>query len=104
MTALRFIAGHFGESIDIDQVARHAGMSRRGLHQAFVNHLDRTPGEHLRNTRMENSKRLLCETDQKVETIAAASGYPSVNSFFIAFKQSCGMPPGEYRKSMGRGR
>lgn len=102
--ALRFIAGHFGESIDIDQVARHAGMSRRGLHQAFVNHLDRTPGEHLRNTRMENSKRLLCETDQKVETIAAASGYPSVNSFFIAFKQSCGMPPGEYRKSMGRGR
>lgn len=102
--ALRFIAGHFSESIDIDHVARNAGMSRRGLHQAFVDNLGRTPGEHLRATRIEHAKRLLCETDLKVESVANTSGYPSVNSFFIAFKQSCGLPPAEFRKHARRGR
>ncbi|BCU78409.1 DNA-binding transcriptional regulator [Luteolibacter sp. LG18] len=102
--ALRFIAGQFHDSIDIDQVARHSGMSRRGLHQAFVDHLGMTPGEHLRSTRIENAKRLLCETDQKVESVAAGSGYPSVNSFFIAFRQAAGTTPAEYRKLARRGR
>lgn len=102
--ALRFIARHFSESIDIDHVARTAGMSRRGLHQAFVDNLSRTPGEHLRSTRIENAKRLLCETDQKVESVATASGYRNVNSFFIAFRQACGVPPGEFRKHARRGR
>lgn len=102
--ALHFIASHFSESIAIDHVARYAGMSRRGLHQAFVVNLDRTPGEHLRSTRIEHARRLLSETDQKVETVAAASGYASVNNFFIAFKQSCGMPPAEFRRFSRRGR
>jgi LacI family transcriptional regulator len=102
--ALRFIAGHFSTSIDIDAVARNAGMSRRALHQAFNETLGRTPGEHLRTTRLENAKTLLSETEDKVETVALASGYPSVNSFFIAFKQHCGMPPAEYRKQANRGR
>lgn len=102
--ALRFIAASFSESIDIDQVARNSGMSRRGLHQAFVDNLGRTPGEHLRTTRMENAKRLLCETGLKVESVAIASGYPSVNSFFIAFRHAYGMPPAEFRKLARRGR
>lgn len=102
--ALRFIASHFSESVGIDEVAVNAGMSRRGLHQAFVDNLNRTPGAHLRITRLENAKRLLCETDQKVESVAAASGYPSVNSFFIAFRQACGVPPAEYRKHARRAR
>lgn len=102
--ALRFIASRHADNIGIDDVARHAGMSRRGLHQAFVDHLNRTPGEHLRGTRIDTAKRLLSETDQKIESVAAASGYPSVNSFFIAFKQACGMPPAEFRKASTRGR
>lgn len=102
--ALRFIAEHFSESIDIDHVARSVGMSRRGLHQAFIDHLNKTPGEHLRGTRLEHARRLLSETDSKVDSVALASGYSSVNSFFIAFKQSCGMPPAEFRKFSRRGR
>lgn len=101
--ALRFIADRFSESVDIDAVARNAGMSRRGLHQAFTENLGRTPGEHLRTTRIENAKTLLSETTSKVETVAIASGYPSVNSFFITFKQHCGMSPAEFRKQARRG-
>lgn len=102
--ALRYIAENFAESIDIDHVARTVNMSRRGLHHAFLEHLNRTPGEHLRATRMEHARHLLCETDGKVESVALASGYPCVNSFFIVFKQSCGMPPAEFRRFSRRGR
>lgn len=102
--ALRFIADHYHENIDIDAVARAAGISRRGLHQAFTDHLGMTPGEHLRSTRIDQAKLLLIETSQKVETIAMRCGYQSVNSFFIAFKQSAGIPPGEFRKRAMRGK
>jgi LacI family transcriptional regulator len=102
--ALHFIAANFHDVIDIDQVARHCGMSRRGLHQAFVDHLETTPGEHLRFTRIENAKRLLIDTDQKIESIAAESGYPSVNSFFIAFRHVSGTTPAEFRKLSRQGR
>lgn len=102
--ALRFIAEHYSEDIDVDAVARVAGISRRGLHQAFTDHLGLTPGEHLRTTRIDQAKRLLVETGQKIETIAMHCGYQSVNSFFIAFKQSAGIPPGEFRRRAMRGR
>ncbi len=102
--ALRFIDTQFSENIDIDAVARHAGMSRRGIHQAFIEHLARTPGEHLRTTRMENAQKLLIESDYKVEDVAGRSGYPSLNSFFIAFKRFSGVSPAEYRKQARRGR
>lgn len=102
--ALHFIAENFSEDIDIDLVARSAGISRRGLHQAFIEHLGFTPGEQIRSTRIEHAKKLLAETDNKVETVAMLCGYRSVNSFFIAFKQACGSPPGEFRKLATRGR
>ena len=102
--ALRFIADHFSEDIDIDTVARTAGISRRGLHQAFIEHLSLTPGEHIRSTRIEYAKRLLGESNNKVELVAFLCGYQSVNSFFIAFKQACGIPPGEFRKQAMLGR
>lgn len=100
--ALRFIEDQFSDDIDIDSVARVAGISRRGLHQAFTDHLGLTPGEHLRKARIDHAKKLLIETDHKIETVASLSGYQSVNSFFIAFKQSCGQPPGEFRKEARR--
>ena len=102
--ALRFMQEHFSDDIDIDAVARVAGISRRGLHQAFTDHLAITPGEHLRKTRIDHAKRLLAETDHKIVAIATLCGYQSVNSFFIAFKKACGIPPGDYRNQAALGR
>ena len=42
---LQFIAGKYTEDISVEDVARAAGMSRRGLHQAFLDHVGRTPGD-----------------------------------------------------------
>jgi LacI family transcriptional regulator len=53
--------------------------------------------------RIGHVKKLLAETDNKIETIARMSGYPSMNTFFVAFKQACGISPAEYRRGAQRG-
>jgi len=102
--AVRFIMEHLAEPIGVDDVAEASGMSRRGLHQAFIDQMGRTPGGHLRAARIDMARKLLAETDTKVEVVARRSGYPSLNTFFVAFKKACGRTPAEYRREAQRAR
>ncbi len=95
--SLRFILNHSHEPISLKDLVVAAGMSRRGLHKAFLEHLERTPGQELQRVRMERAKRLLANADHKVERLADMCGYRSANSFHIAFKQATGMSPKQFR-------
>jgi transcriptional regulator GlxA family with amidase domain len=79
-----------------------AAMSRRGLHKAFLEHLGRTPGQELHRVRINLAKRLLAESTHKMEVVAGMCGYQSANSFCVAFKQSTGMSPKQYRDALLR--
>ena len=100
--SLRFIREHCHEPIGVEDLVSIAAMSRRGLHKAFLEHLGRTPGQELNRVRMERAKRLLVETDHKIEVLANMCGYQSANSFCVAFKQTTGMPPKQFRERMLR--
>jgi LacI family transcriptional regulator, galactose operon repressor len=102
--ALHFIAERFADTISVDDVARAAGMSRRGLHQAFCEHAGCTPGDKIRNVRIDFARRLLAESEEKIESIAQRSGYPNLNTFFIAFRKSEKTTPAEFRKVARRAR
>ncbi|HSI13095.1 MAG TPA: helix-turn-helix transcriptional regulator, partial [Chthoniobacter sp.] len=92
------------DTISVDDVSRAAGMSRRGLHQAFGEHVGCTPGDKIRNSRIELAKRLLANTEDKIESIAQQSGYPNINTFFIAFRNAEKTTPAGFRKIARRGR
>lgn len=98
--SLRFISEHGHEAICIKNLVSVAAMSRRGLHKAFLEHLGRTPGQELQRVRIERAKLLLSTTDQKVESVAHASGYRSINSFCVAFKRTTGMSAKNFRGKM----
>src|SRR5262249_32603384 len=98
--SLRYIWEHCHEPIRVDDLVGVAAMSRRGMHKAFMEHLGRTPGQELHRVRIERAKRLLRESTHKVEILASMCGYQSSNSFCIAFKQSVGMSPKQYRDSV----
>lgn len=98
--ALRFMWEHFREPIRVGDVARAAAMSRRALHQAFLDHLGRTPGEQIRNVRLEHAKKLLAETDHKIAAVAGLSGHQSANSFCVTFTKAEGLSPAAFRKSI----
>ena len=74
-----------------------AAMSRRGLHNAFLAHVGRTPGEELHRVRIERGKELLRDSRDKIETLAGMCGYRSPNSFCVAFKQATGLSPKQFR-------
>jgi LacI family transcriptional regulator len=97
--SLRYIWEHCHEPIGVEDLVGVAAMSRRGLHKAFMEHLGRTPGQELHRVRIERAKRLLRESQHKMEVLASMCGYQSANSFSIAFRQSTGMSPSQYRES-----
>lgn len=99
-SSLQFIWQHAHEPITVRDLVAVAAMSRRGLHKAFVEQLGRTPGQEILRVRIERAKKLLAESDHKVETLASLCGYRSANSFCVAFKHATGMSPKQYRDSL----
>jgi LacI family transcriptional regulator len=97
---IKFLLEHFHEPIGVDDLARAAAMSRRGFHQAFVEHIGHPPGHELQRVRIEHAKRLLAQSGQKMGTIGELCGYQSANSFWFAFKQAVGRSPQEYRREI----
>ena len=100
--ALRHIFNHFAEPLAMHDIAAAAGMSERSLHLAFTRHLGSTPGVKLIQARIEHVSRLLASTNEKIECVAARSGYPSLNAFFMAFKKATGRTPAGFRRDMDR--
>lgn len=98
--SLRFIWQHYHEPIQVSDLVGAAFMSRRGLHKAFLRFIGRTPGQELQRIRIDRAKRLLAETDHKVEVIAGMCGYQSSNSLSVAFKQATNLSPKQYRDSL----
>jgi len=98
--SLRFIQERLHEPISVEDLVKVAGMSRRALHQAFREHLGRTPGHEIQRARIDRAKRLLATTGHKLEVIATMCGYEGANSFCVAFGRLTGMTPDRYRKSV----
>ncbi len=102
--SLRFIWEHFHEPIRVKDLLNVAGMSRRGLHKAFLENIGRTPGQELQRLRIERAKRLLADSTHKIEVLAGMCGYQSANTFSVAFKNATGVTLKHFRENAGRGR
>ena len=100
--SLRYIWGHAHQPISVKDLIEVAAMSRRGLHKAFLENVGRTPGQELQRVRIERAKRLLADSNHKLEVLANMCGYQSANSFCVAFKQATGQSPKQFRDSLPR--
>jgi LacI family transcriptional regulator len=98
--SLRFIWEHASQPISVKDLIGVAAMSRRGLHKAFLDNVGRTPGQELQRVRIERAKRLLADSNHKLEVLANMCGYQSANSFCVAFKQATGKSPKQFRDSL----
>jgi LacI family transcriptional regulator len=102
-TALRYIKQHYSESITIEDIIEFTGLSKRGLEKAFERHLGRTPASELRRVRLDQAKRLLTETLDKIESIAFDCGYSNSSNLSCAFRRDTGMSPRAYRLKYKKG-
>jgi LacI family transcriptional regulator len=97
--ALQFTKSNFQNPITLEDVAEYAGMSKRGMEKAFQKYLGRSPAAELRRVRLDNAKRMLTETNCKIEAIAVDCGYSNSSNLSFAFNKETGMSPRTYRNN-----
>ena len=102
-TALRLIRQHACGNKGIDDLAERTGLSRRVLQRRFKALTGHTLHEELLNSQLARVMQMLAETDLKLESIAARSGFHYVGYMCSFFKARTGLTPGEYRRLHGRG-
>jgi len=98
--ALRFIAEHGNEPINVQAVADELPTVRRTLERRFRETLGRTIAEEITRLRLERVKRRLIETDEPLKVVAMASGFTSANQLYKVFLRIEGISPQQYRQTL----
>lgn len=98
--AVAFAESHFAEAIQVDDLARAAGVSRRSLEIATREEHGVSPGALIAGVRRREAERLLKSEDLAVERIGALCGYPEPERFSAAFKRWTGLSPREFRRQI----
>jgi AraC-like DNA-binding protein len=94
---------HFAEPLDLDALARTAGMSKWHFHRLFATTYGVTPGVYLSERRIERAQDLLRATTLSVTEVCHAVGFSSLGSFSSRFRQVAGESPSEFQQRWGAG-
>src|SRR5438046_10595815 len=87
----------YGEPLDVDDLARAAGLSRAHFSREFRRTFGEPPHAYLLTRRLERAAALLRSTDNSVADICFSVGLQSVGSFTTGFTRTYGMSPTAYR-------
>ena len=89
----------YSERLDVDDLARAAGLSRAHFSREFRAAFGESPHAYLLTRRMERAAALLRNTDHSVARICFSVGLQSVGSFTSSFKRTYGVSPTAYREA-----
>ena len=87
------------EALDVDDMARAAGLSRAHFSREFRRAFGESPHSYLLTRRLERAAALLRTTDHSVAEICFSVGLQSVGSFTSSFKRMFDVSPQAYRAS-----
>lgn len=96
--ALSIIHNHFAEELDVETLAREAGVSRTVLGERFAELIGESPMKYCANWRMRMASHMLRDGKQNTANIAHAVGFGSEAAFNRAFKREYGVPPATWRR------
>ncbi len=97
-TALHLIRAEACDGIEVADVLRRVGTSRRTLERAFRKHVDRGIREEIVRVRVARAARLLAETDMPTPDVAAHAGFSSASKLSAVFRKETGQTPTAYRR------
>lgn len=93
--AVRWLRGHFSETIRIENLAEIAGMSATSLHRHFRNITSMTPIQYQKQLRLQAARARLMATRADVSEVGFAVGYDSPSQFSREYRRMFGKPPGQ---------
>lgn len=95
-----WLKGHLGESITVEQMARHLHMSESSLLRHFKRETGKTPMEFVGQLRLEQARALLGTGGGTITEIARECGFSSGSHFSTTFGAVYGVTPREYRRRL----
>jgi AraC-like DNA-binding protein len=87
----------YHEALDVDGLARAAGLSRAHFSREFRRAFGDSPHAYLLTRRLERAAALLRSTDRSVSEICFSVGLQSLGSFTTSFTRTFGRSPTAYR-------
>jgi AraC-like DNA-binding protein len=88
------------EPLDVDDLARAAGLSRAHFSREFRRAFGDSPHGYLLTRRLERAAALLRSTDRTVADVCFSVGLHSVGSFTTSFTRAYGLSPTVYRAGL----
>ena len=98
--AREYIQAHFKEPITLDALANHLNLNKSYLCTIFKKATKDSFCNYTNKIRIEESKKLLRQTNDSMIDIALAVGFSSASYFNTIFKKLEGKTPLEYRKNI----
>jgi AraC-like DNA-binding protein len=89
-----------GSEIELDEVARDAGLSRPHFYKLFRRQTGVTPNIYLNTLRMEKAVQRLGQTSQSITEIGYELGFSCQSVFTRFFSSHVGMAPTDYRRAV----
>ena len=97
--AISYINENYTSDLNMAVVSNQVSMNYSLFSAEFKNVTGTNFVTYLKDLRMTEAKRLLLETDMKVNEISAKVGYDNEKHFMKSFKSYIGVSPSEYRKN-----
>jgi transcriptional regulator GlxA family with amidase domain len=93
-----WIVENLKSDLRVQALARRVHMSARNFARVYAQTRGRTPTKAIEAIRIDAARRRLEESTDRIETIAAHTGFTGEEQMRSAFIRSLGIPPREYRK------
>ncbi len=96
--AIGYISKNYAANMTLEDVANHVHLNPAYFSTVFKQSCGSSFKEYLNMVRIEESKRLLANTDYSVIDIAIASGFEDQSYFSKVFKKYTGLTPKQYQR------
>ncbi len=100
--AMAYIAGHSMERLDVDAMARSAGLSRAHFTRLFKRYTGLTPHAYFMSCKIDQIKARLNDENLTIAQAFSACGVDYSGHYAKVFKKSTGQTPLEYRKDQSK--
>ena len=91
------VHNEYATSLYLTTIAAQFNMSNKYIGRIFLKDTGLRFTEYLMAYRMQEARRLITTTDEKISVIAGLVGYSQLNNFYIHFRSYFGISPGAMR-------
>jgi len=100
--AKQYIDDNIERAPSVEEVSEYCYLSTKQLTRIFQRYEDISPGEYIKNRRISKIEKLLADESLSLKQISERMNFHNEYYFNAFFKKYSGMPPGEYRKMLGK--